>query len=216
MIAIKGEYEITQNGKSIIRSTNLITQIGESFFLNRWVNDEFDSINRIMLGKGTTRPLKSDSALGNLTTIKQSKYSIDLKNKKIILSCDCKPSEILGTSEIGVGNGEILVSHDIYETITEELLENDTSSNVHIDYAFNLVTGSLRSNWILSNNGESTYYVYEPNEIIGVVVNGKSFEAKNSLGELVFGSFFYDRNSKNLYIKLNLDPNGQEIIIQSR
>ena len=43
-INIKGSYVFRQNGEIILRGNNLITFQGESFFLNRPINNNFNSL----------------------------------------------------------------------------------------------------------------------------------------------------------------------------
>lgn len=214
-ISINGEYTIKTDKQVLVHQENLITSMGESFFLNRWINNELPVITSIVLGKGTSRPLKSDTELGIPIISKICNKTVDLKNKKIVLSCDCNASEIIGTSEIGVTNGEVLISHDIYESITSEILENDNTSTVHIEYSFNITTATTRSNWTLSQTGENIYYIYEPNTVIGVSENTVGYVRKNNIESLSNGSFYYDSGSKNLYIKsiAGTDPNQNEIVV---
>lgn len=229
MIAVKGSYDIKipirtmfLNTELIVHGENLITLLGESFFMNRWVNDEFDPICYIKLGKGTSRPVKTDEELGKLTVNKNCSYEVNLTDKKIVLYCDCSASEIVDTCEIGVGNDEILISHDIFEPITTEILLDDTTSLIHIEYAFNLLTGGLRSNWTPSKEGNNIYYIYEPSKVVGVVENNSNsgYSRKNSIEELKneTGVYYFDNNSNNLYIVTTnaKDPNTCEIIVQTK
>lgn len=225
MIDVKGEYTISiplqtmfLDKKIVIKGTNLITLQGESFFLNRWINNEFNVIKYIVLGKGTARPLKTDTKLGRETIRKNCNGKADIKTKKLNLTCDVTASEILDTTEIGVANDEILISHDIFRKISSTFLGNSTST-IHINYDFSLITGGVRSDWKTTDNG--AFYVYEPNNVVGVVEysSGSGYNQVNSLEELYPGSYYYDVNSKNVYIKtLNLiaDPTTLEIVVQTK
>ena len=82
---IKGHYRFMQNGKMLFENDNILTTLGESFFLNRAINNQFEPIQYIVLGTGSIRPKKSDVSLGNMTVKKRVATSVDLKNKKIIL-----------------------------------------------------------------------------------------------------------------------------------
>ena len=125
MIDVKGEYTISiplqtmfLNTELTIQGTNLITLQGESFFLNRWINNEFNTIKYIVLGKGTARPLKSDTKLGRETVRKNCTGKADINTKKLNLTCDVTAREILDTTEIGVTNDEVLISHDVFKKIS--------------------------------------------------------------------------------------------------
>ena len=50
-----------------ITKHNLITLLGESFLMNRLINDRLQPIQYIALGKGTARPQKKDTRLGKQT-----------------------------------------------------------------------------------------------------------------------------------------------------
>ncbi len=222
IIDIKGNYRFTQNDKIILEGHNLITLLGESFFLNRWINNEFDPLHLIVLGKGTGRPRKTDTQLGKLSVTKECTANVDLVKKELNLTCDFNASEVIDTTEIGVTNGDILISHDIYEKISSELLREDTTSTIHLDYTFNLITGGIRSKWTQSNENPNVYYIREPSNVVGVIENntGSGYTRKSSVEELKNnpGTYYYNTNSKNLYIHntRSNDPNNDEIIVQTR
>lgn len=197
MIAIKGKYKIKQYGKVIVAGENLITSLGESFFMNRWCNDGFEPIKYIVFGKGTARPTKSDANLGKLTAKKECSYKVNIREKKVELTCELTPSEALGLSEIGVSNGDFLLSHDLFKAITNEDLVQDNTSSVHIEYDLELSTSAIRSNWEISNRGEDIYYIYEPSG----VENVSGYIAVTSFEDLDYNNYFYEYSSKNLYIK---------------
>ncbi|WP_042693412.1 hypothetical protein [Methanobrevibacter oralis] len=139
-----------------------------------------------------------------------------MQKKQILLIGSFNVSEMIGTTEIGTSNGDILISHDVYDKIDESFL-NPSVGDIRVEYGFQLSTGSLKGDWSESEN--NTYYSYEPNEVIGVIEDGKSgYKNVNSLNELVNGSYYYDLTTKNLYIKTTnaLSPNYHEIIVQVR
>lgn len=223
MIDVKGEYTITIpvqsmfiNSKIVIRGTNLITRAGDSFFMNRWINNEFDTIKYIVLGKATDRPLKTNKRLGKETCRKLCNSKADISTKKVCLSCDVTASEIMDTCEIGVANDEILISRDIYDKISSTFL-GDNTSTIHINYCFTLVTGGLRSNWKASGDA---YYIYEPNLVVGVkeLNSGSGYNQVASKNDLYAGSYWYDVNNRNLYIKPLIRSNANEIelIVQTK
>lgn len=210
MMNIVGEYNITQDNRTVVNGKNIITSLGESFFLNRWINNEYNPITSIQFGKGTSRPTKNDTSMGVLSTSKSVKTTVDLKTKKIILSVEMPAGEIVGTSEIGVSNDTVLISHDVYETITAEMLSGDFSSTVKVEYSFSIVTGHARSNWLPSQQGEDIWYVYEPNTVIGV----DGYSNRASISDLESGCWHYDSGSKNLYICAANAPDV--VIVQTR
>ena len=221
MISIKGEYTFHQGKRVLLHGENLITLIGESFFMNRWINDEFTPITKILLGKGTARPRKTDTKLSKLSITKDVKPTVDLTNKRLTLTVDFTASEVLNTTEIGVSNGDILISHDIYDKISEEMLQDDTTSMIHLTYNFNLTTGGLRSNWVQTKEDPDLYYVYEPATVTGVVEvsSGNGYIQRASIDEIKdnAGSYYYSVSSKNLYINpLTSDVNDNEIIVQTK
>ncbi|MCR5026986.1 MAG: hypothetical protein K6A34_06065 [Methanobrevibacter sp.] len=227
MINVKGQYRFQIHLQSMfmdetieIENTNLITLRGEAFFMNRWLNEEFEPIKYICLGKGTANPRKSDEKLAMQTIQKACKTVVDLTNKQIVLSADFTATEIRDTTEIGVKTGcDRLISHDSYEKIIASLLDNVTST-VHLDYYFKLGTGSVRGNWKVSNASQNIYRIYEPNTVIGVIENNTNsgYVRKDSVNALTAGSYYYNKNTKDLYIKntSNSDPNNDEIIVQTK
>lgn len=224
MINVKGSYKFIipvttmfMNHTIEITGNNLITLFGECFFMNRWVNNEFTPIKYILLGKGTNRPRKTDEKLNKETCRKTCNYKVNPKTKKIELTTTVTAAELLGTTEIGVANDEILISHDIYKEISATFLGN-TTSTVTIHYTFSLVTGSLRSDWKSTSSGD--YYLYEPNTVVGVseLDSGSGYNQVKSRNELVEGSYYWDVTSKNVYVKTigNVDPNTIQMIVQTK
>ncbi|WP_042693414.1 hypothetical protein [Methanobrevibacter oralis] len=65
MINIKGTYNISfkfqnmfLNEEFIVSGENIITLLGESFFLNRAINEYFSPIQYIVIGDGINKPKK--------------------------------------------------------------------------------------------------------------------------------------------------------------
>lgn len=208
-----------------IRKHNLITLLGESFLMNRLINDRLQPIQYIALGKGTARPQKKDTRLGKQTIRKTCNTEVDLTNKQLILSCDFEAKEILDTTEIGViTNDDILITHDLYETITSTILGNSTSS-IHLEYNIIFTTGGIRSQWKTSTTQNNILYTYEPNKVVNVIeYNTNSGYVKvNSLNDLktTKGAYYYDIASKNLYIRTTRSNtlnniSDMEIIVQTK
>lgn len=132
---MKGYYTI-KLGENILKKENLITLFGDSFFLNRAINNEFKPIEYIVFGNSNVRPSKNDLTLGNETLRKQCFKKIDLENNRILLICNVEVNEIEDTCEIGVSNGDILISHDIYEL--DDNFIDETVDTVEIKYTFDL------------------------------------------------------------------------------
>ncbi|WP_299523224.1 hypothetical protein [uncultured Methanobrevibacter sp.] len=221
---IKGKYTFNiqvQNmfiNKTIrIRGENIITMLGESFFLNRWVNGEFKPISYICLGQGMNKPQRKDQELGKEIIRKKCNNRVDLKNKTLILSAEFEANEINKTTEIGVSNGDILISHDTYNELT---IPNGIS-NITVDYQFVLETGAIRNDWKQSTIHKGLYYIYEPNEVIGVTEqdNESGYVKKQNINDLTTdNTYYYDPAKKYLYIRPgNADgPIINKIIIKTK
>lgn len=223
-INIKGSYVFRQNGEVILRGTNLITFQGESFFLNRPINNNFNSMKYIVLGNGLNQARKMNIKLGNETLRKECVKKADLDNKRILLTVNLNASEVIGTSEIGVANDDILISHDVYERITAGDL-NSSVGDIEVEYSFQLSTSAIRSDWKKltgSYENNNIYYISEPNEIIGVLEDNTNcgYRKTNSFAELLtyFGAYYYDRSIGQLYIRTsrNTDPVNDTIIVQTK
>ena len=208
-----------------ITNSNLITLLGESFLMNRLINDRLQPISYIALGKGTARPQKKDRRLGKQTIRKPCNSTVDLKNKLLTLSCDFEAREIKDTTEIGViTNDDLLITHDVYETITSVIL-GDSTSSIHLDYNLLFTTGGIRTGWKTSTLRADVLYTYEPNHVISVLENntGSGYKRVDSLNQLasVNGAYYYDIQSKNLYIRTTRNNtlnniSNMEIIVQTK
>ena len=203
-----------------VKSHNIITVFGESFFLNRAINDNFDPIQYICLGNGKNKANKNDIQLGNETIRKKCVKNVNLDKKQIILNANFPVKDIYGTSEIGVHNGKVLISHDLYEKLDENFL-TPTIGDVTVTYVFQFSTGTYKTGWKTATSTTNTYYVAEPNTVIGVSENeGNAYRRVNSktLVDSTNGSFWYDSDTSNLYIHTvdGTDPNNKEIIVQHR
>lgn len=223
MMNIKGHYTI-KCGEKIIRGNNLITLLGESFFMNRSVNNEFEPIQYIVLGTSSIKATKSDVNLGNETVRKKCVSEVNLNAKQIILYCSCTASEILGISEIGVANNEILISHDVFEAINEEFI-TDNIDSVEINYTFDLQSASQRTGWQYYTEGDdeevnNIYYIVEETTVTGVTEkdSNSGYRSVNSIESLKLytGAYYYDDITDTLFIRTtkNDDPNGYKILIQ--
>ena len=218
---IHGRYVFKQQDKIILEGNNLITLFGESFFMNRAVNQHFEPIKYIMLGSSNARPKKSDISLGNFTVKKQVTSSVDLSNKKIILEATFEASEVLGTCEIGVANDDILISHDIYEKMSSSFLK-DSIGEVDVTYSFELTTGSIRKDFNKVADKDYTYWIAEPSLVVGVTEKdtncGLRYVDSIDDVEATVGSYYYSISTKNLYIHTtrNSDPNLENIIIETK
>lgn len=225
---IKGSYKfkilLTDGTYRIINGTNLITFLGGSFFLNRAINDEHSTLKYICLGNGTNPASISDESLGNETIRKECVKMVDADNKKIILTANFTPAQLLGTTEIGVANDTILISHDIYEKITNSTLEGNIGE-IEVEYTFELSTSSIRSNWTYKSDEEyapyDVYYIDEPNNVISVLEenNNYGYRRVNKLNSLksITGAYYYDSTLKKLYIRSSNsgDPNNNVILVQN-
>ena len=229
-IHIKGEYTFTMENRIILKGNNLITLLGESFFMNRWCNDYFTPLDYICLGTGSTPPEKKDTSLGNETIRKKCTKTVDLKNKIIHLKADFTSTEVKNTCEIGVSNDKVLISHDVYKMIDSSFLNNNEGdySDITVDYKFIIETGSLHTTWtptsITDNEGdivENVYYRTEHDNVIGVLEKdtGNGYLQVYDFTDLHEGSYYYDKVNQNLYIfHSNLkDPNKtKDVIVKTK
>lgn len=208
-INIKGTYIIKQEDTIILQGENLITVQGEWFFLNRCINNSYNPIKYIVIGNGQSPPMKTGTELGNETLRRICTKEADLDNKCIRLKGSFTSSEIVGTTEIGVcclnsNDTPILISHDVFTKIDNTLLTN-LSGSVEIEYLFQFSTSTIRTGWtqVTTQGFHNTYYLYEPNEVNGVIqdnVHGyKNVKTKEAV-EKNNGSYFYDTVTQNLYI----------------
>lgn len=187
----------------------MITLLGESFLMNSLINNKLQPIHYIAVGKGTARPTKKDTKLSKQTLVKQCNSRVDPNTKTLILSAKFEARELLGTSEIGILTAEnILITHDIYEPLTDDLIGNDTTS-IQLQYNLEFTTGTIRSQWQTSTTGECILYTYEPNAVISVLEKntGNGYVRVNELSELLTrnGAYYHDLTSKNLYIRTTRD-----------
>lgn len=203
----------------------MITLLGESFLMNSLINNKLQPIHYIAVGKGTARPTKKDTKLSKQTLVKPCNSRVDSNTKKLILSAKFEARELLGTSEIGILTAEnILITHDIYEPLTDDLIGNDTTS-IQLEYNLEFTTGTIRSQWQTSTTGEYILYTYEPNAVISVLEKntGNGYVRVNELSDLLTrnGAYYHDLTSRNLYIRTTMDNtisniNEMTIIVQNK
>ena len=184
----------------------MITTLGRSLLMNRAVNDRMKPITYIALGKGTNNPSRQDLKLGKETIRKLVDYTVDIENNVLIFEASFTAKEILNTTEIGIfTEEEILVSRDVYETVTDDILE-DTTSSVNMQYRIYFNTGATHSKWSTSTTADDILYRYENNPVISVreINTDTGYLKVNSLkdlDDLAKAGYFYDVTSRNLYIK---------------
>lgn len=218
---IKGHYCFKQDGEILFEGDNLITLLGESFFLNRAINNQFEPIQYIVLGTGSTRPKKTDIELSYLTAKKKVSTSVDLNSKQIILNATFEANEVINTSEIGVSNDDVLISHDIFNRIGADFL-NNSIGKVDVEYTFKLTTGAVRKDFIKSDNYDYVYWIAEPTQVVGVSEEDTQSGYRNvgSIADVESNaaSYYYSRDTKNLYVHTsnNNNPNLMNIIIETK
>lgn len=221
---LQGSYTI-RAGNKIFQGHNLITLLGESFFLNRAINTEFEPIQYILLGNSSVRAKKSDISLGNETVRKRCVSEADIDKKQLILTCSCSAEEITDTSEIGVSNGDILISHDVYD-LPDDFI-TPVIDSVEITYVFQLSTATVRGDWQYYTSVDTNddtfniYYTVEENMVKGVTEEDtkSGYRAVTSLELLktVKGAYYYDVQTHTLFIRTTRadNPNAYEISIQN-
>ena len=220
-INVKGKYVFRQEDKVIYSGENIITFLGESFFINRCINDDLNPIKYIVLGNGETVPLKSDENLGNELYRRTCIREADLTNKCIRLTSSFNASEVIGITEIGVCNDTILISHDVFKEITSTMLVNPIGS-VEIEYTFQFITSTIREGWSKVEGSVNTYRIYEPSNVIGVYEEDTNNGYKKVTSKEVVlsteGSYYYDSILQNLYVNTynNRNPSDINLIIQTK
>lgn len=223
---MKGVYAFKQNNEVLFQGENLITFYGESFFLNRCINDLYNPIQYIAIGNAESVPLRTDTKLGNETLKKTCIKEANLNGKSVKLTCSFTASDIVGTTEIGVycsnqNNDLVLISHDIFERIENNLLTN-LSGSVEVEYSFLFSTSTTRTGWNKLSNYDNVYYLYEPSNVVGVVedkVNGYTKRLNVSGVENNPSSYYYDStNTRNLYIHTtdSTNPNNKQMLIETK
>ena len=220
MINVKGKYKICQNNQIIREGENLITQLGEGFFLNRCVNNETNPMKYIVIGNGDTVPLKTDDRLGNELVRKTASATANLNEISVDLICSFSASEIMGVSEIGVANDKILISHDVFNEIDSDALINPVGE-VQVTYSFQFSTATIRQGWVEVENS-NIYRIYEPSNIIMVYENTtKNGYVKVDSEEIcnsTSSSYYYNRDIQVLYVHTSNGnhPDTMDLIIHSR
>ena len=217
-----------------IKNRNLITGIGEAFFLNRCINDLYKPIQHMCIGNGVNAPQKSDESLGNETKRNTCIQDVDLDNNRLLLISSFDGGDLIGASEIGVvttnyQGTEILISHDVFDnSVLKESFLYGITGLIEVEYSFYFSTSHLKSGWTKYVNSNNVYWVFEPNDVVSVYDNTTSYGLMkvNNKEQVVFNknSYFYDKDkTNNIYIHLHHDddknapnPNKHDVLIQTR
>ena len=227
-INIIGTYKIKQDNKLIYEGTNLITFYGLVYFLNRCINDEFTPMKYICLGNSDVVPSKSDTRLGNELIRRNCSSNANIDEGIIELHSSFNSEEIIGVSEIGVHNGDFLISHDTFNEIETNMLISPIGT-VEVEYVFNFSTATIRNGWVkletynnISLNGKSIYWIYEPNNVLGVYEEDthNGYFKVDTMETMISspGSYFYDVNRKNIYIHIRDEDTitSHDILVQTK
>lgn len=225
MINIKGTYVFKQGNNIIFEGENLITFFGESFFLNRCINDAYNPIQYLALGNAESIPLRSDTKLGNETVRKTCTKDSDLYEKQVLLKASFTSTEVVGATEIGVyasnqQDNIILISHDTFDKIKSELLINLTGT-VEVEYTFQFTTSTVKTGWQELANYPNVYYAYEPSTIIGVAEDKNGYVNVANKEKLLTqkAGYYYDNTTQNIYIRPTTDsihPDNLTILLQTK
>ncbi|WP_296882092.1 hypothetical protein [uncultured Methanobrevibacter sp.] len=225
---VKGAYSFTipittmfLNTKLKIKGHNIITRVGEAFFLYRCIdNDLCSPINYIVIGNGTLPPKRTDRKLSNERLRKKCSSTVEIDNKRIILSCNVTVDEISDATEIGVislnsKNEDLLISHDVYNKIDQTVFSG-ISGEINIEYIYQFTTSFQKNAWSIIDETNNIFYSYEENTVIRVFENNSGYRSVSSLEELKNhdGAFYQDLTDKILYIKPIGDLNNSDIIVQ--
>lgn len=217
-INIEGTYKFIQNGNVLFEGCNLITFYGLVYFLNRCINDDFVPLKYIALGNGDVAPSKNDTILGNELVRDICSSEVDIENNRIVLHSSFEAKDLVGVTEIGVFNDKFLISHDTFTEISMDMLTNPVGS-IEVEYCYNFSIANIRNGW--RQSGKSIYWIYEPNTVLGVYEentgNGYYKIDNQDIIEQNKGSYFYDSNTKNLYIHIrNEEVTINDIVIRTK
>ena len=224
---IDGTYKITipiqtmfLNTKLQIHRHNIITEFGESFFLHRAIDNQFEPISNILLGNGTTTPKRTDTRLGNQRYSKKPVCTIDNKNKQIKLTANFTITQLLESTEIGVttynpSKKEVLISHDVFQPLDNTTFTGITG-DVTIEYIYQFTTTYQKNNWTLYDENNMIYYTGEENRVITVFENQIGYREVSEVESIgnTPGLFYYDSANKILYIRPFSDVQTTDITIQ--
>lgn len=217
-IKIKGHYKFIKDNKIILSKNNLITNQGEKYFLERWINNTSDILNIVSVGTGTEPPSKNDTSLNYVKAKHNPNKTVDSENHQIILSTTFSSSEINQTTEIGVstnGTNSRLISRDVHEEINIP-----SSSTITLIYTFTIETSLIKKEWAQNIAYKNVYTTSEVNKVQGVdeidTNNGYTLKTSISSVNSNTGSYFWDKNTNLLYIHTSDDdtPSNHKINVK--
>lgn len=200
--------------KMKVTNHNLITNVGERYFLERWVSNNSDVINRIGLVQEDTVALKTDTELPDNTNLKEID-SYHIEPSKLILKLELVGSELDGVNGIGVlTKDNKLISHD-----TSFSINVPPNSIVNVDYQYILTDGAYINEWILYDSDENIYK-YESNLPVKYIVEEDTnigYSLSENKTNLTENSYCVEEENNKyiIYIKTsdNLNPNQHLILI---
>lgn len=224
---INGTYTITiplqtmfLNKKITLHRHNIITEFGESFFLHRAIDNQFEPIQNLLLGNGTTPPKRTDTRLGNKRYSKKPVCTVDNDNKQIKLTANFTITQLLESTEIGVSTynpskKEVLISHDTFQEIDTSVFTGITG-DVSIEYIYQFTTTYQKNNWTLYDENNMIYYTAEENRVVTVFENNVGYREVSEVESIgnTPGTFYYDTTNKILYIRPFSDVQTTDITIQ--
>lgn len=173
------------NYEMYIKNHNLITYIGEDYFIERWINNDYGLINKILLGKQGITPSKSKKTIDNATEI----TDITLSNRKtsLLITTEVKGTDVNDVNEIGVmTTDERLISHDVHSRIVVP-----ESSTINIDYQYILTNGAYENNWERYSPDKDIYKVNVLEEVSYVIEEdtNKGYTKVESIEDLTNGTY---------------------------
>ena len=221
-----------------VKHRNLITMLGEFFFLRRCIDDLYNPIQYICIGNGVSSPQKGDTKLGNETKRDTCIKDVDTDNKRLQLITSFESEDLIGASEIGVlttnlSGEEILISHDVFnDVILNENFFNGVKGLITVEYSFYFSTSQIKTGWSQYAKDKNVYWVYEPNEVVKVYDSTTNYGLRrvSSITEVkdYVNSYYYDSTKTNnlyvhLYHKSDPDkvvyapnPNNHNILVENR
>ena len=146
-----------------IKNHNLITYIGEDYFIERWINNKYGVINRILLGKNGIKPSKNKKTITDAEEI--TNITTSNRRTSLLISAEVNGNQVNEVNEIGVmTSDERLISHDVHTPITVP-----ETSIINIDYQYILTNGAYENGWIKYSPTQNIYYI-EPLQEVSYVI----------------------------------------------
>ena len=182
----------------------MITMKGETVLMNNLFKETKNLIKYLAIGDDDTTPEYTDTKLGNeiLRVPANIKYNTNLKG--LVVSADFEVNDLENAKEIGLitSNGD-LITHDTFNGVP-----GGYESTIHLEYNLLLEPYHQIRTW--KKTQYTGVYLCLVNDTVEAVYerttnNGYTQETslKNVIGTV--SSFYYDSNTRQLYIHPSTD-----------